>query len=343
MTYEEVKVNGMEFDIKISVIVPVYNVEKYLEKCIESIINQTFEKYEIILVDDGSTDSSCEIVDYYGEKYPQIINVFHKKNGGLGDARNYGINHAKGEYLIFIDSDDYIELDMLECLYNKAKEYNSDIVMCRFKSITESGNIKYISKEKFSEDELMTLSKNKDLMLTHPAAWNKMYRRELFLSNNDIRYPSQVWYEDIRTTLKLFNVANSIIYVDKVLYNYLIREGSITNNKNCERNSEIVDALNDIVYYFKSNNKYEEYKEEIEYLTIFHVYITASVRVLMIDDKSSLINYLRSFLYTNFPDWTKNKYIKNLDANKKIILSLLNKKQYWLIKIIFTLKKYMRK
>lgn len=332
----------MKKGIEISVIVPIYNVEKYLHKCIDSILNQTFKKIEIILVDDGATDNCPKIVDEYAEKYPDIIIALHKENGGLGDARNYGINYASGEYLLFIDSDDYIEPDMLECLYNNIIDFDSDIVVCGFQSVTESGNTISVTKENLSEAKVMTLNDDKKLMMINPAAWNKIYKRELFLEHEDIRYPSRVWYEDIRTTLKLFNVAESITYVNKPLYNYLWREGSITNNKNCERNAEIIDAMNDIFSYFKSNDIYEEYKDELEYLTIFHVYLTASVRVLMIDTKHHLLDDFRGFLYENIPNWKKNKYLNELDSNKKLVLRLLNKKQYFLIKLIFTVKNQLK-
>ncbi len=333
----------MKQGIEISVIVPIYNVEKYLNKCIDSILNQTFKKYEIILVDDGSPDNSPKIADEYAEKYPEIITVLHKENGGVGDARNYGISFAKGEYLLILDSDDYIEANMLECLYNSIVSSNSDIAICGFQSINESGNIISVTEEKLAEGKVMTLKEDKELLMINPAPWNKMYKRELFINHKDIRYPSGIWYEDIRTTLKLFNVANSITYVNKPLYNYLWREGSQTNNNNCERNSEIIDALKDIMSYFKNNGTYEEYKYELEYLTILHVYLAASVRVLMIDKRHHLLDSFREFLYQNFPYWEKNKYLNELDSNKKLVLRLLNKKQYSLIKIIFTVKNQLKK
>lgn len=333
----------MKREIEISVIVPIYNVEKYLHKCVESILNQTFKNFEIILVNDGATDNCPKIADEFAEKYPDIITTVHKKNGGLGDARNYGINYTKGKYLLFIDSDDYIAEDMLEMLYNNVKKYGSDIVISGFQSVSESGNIISVIKENLSEDEVMNLKDNKNLMMINPAAWNKLYNRELFIQHPDIRYPSRDWYEDIRTTLKLFNVAENITYVNKPLYNYLWREGSITNNKSCERNIEIIYALEDILDYFKKNNMYDTYKEELEFLTILHVYLTASVRVLTIDDKNPLLNKFDSFLKVNFPNWKENKYINDLDKNKKLILKLLDKKQYFIIKSIFFVKNKLKK
>lgn len=328
----------MKQGIKISVIVPIYNVEKYLHKCIDSILAQTFKNYEIILVDDGSPDNSPKIADEYAEKYPEIISVLHKKNGGVGEARNYGIDHAKGEYLLILDSDDYIEPDMFQCLYNNIVSYNSDIVICGFKTVTESGKVMSVTEENLPENKSMTLDENRELMMINPAPWNKLYKRELFTNHEDIRYPSGVWYEDFRTTIKILNLAKNITYVNKPLYNYMRHEGSITNNKNCDKNSEIIDAMKDILSYFKNDNIYEKYKDELEYMTIFHVYIATSVRVLMVDRKHPLLETFRSFSYENFPQWKSNKYLNQLDSNKKLVLKLLNMKQYWLIKVLFTMK-----
>lgn len=333
----------MKNEVEVSIIVPIYNVEKYLQKCIDSILNQTFKNFELILVDDGSPDKCPQIADDYASKYPEIISVIHKKNGGVGEARNFGIESAKGKYILIIDSDDYIEPDMVEAMYENIVKYNSDIAICGFKSVSESGNVISVTKENLQTGKSLALKDNKEILLTNPAPWNKMYKRSLFEENKEIRYPSGVWYEDIRVTLKLLTQAKTITYVDKALLNYLWREGSQTNNKNCNRNVEIIAAFEDIISYYKEKDIFNEYKEELEFLTILHVYITASVRVLMIDTKHNLLNEFREYLYNDFSEWEKNKYINELDKNKKLILKLLNKKQYFLIKAIFTVKNKLKK
>lgn len=337
---KEIKMKN-EFDI--SVIVPIYNVEKYLHKCIDSILNQTFKNYEIILVDDGGTDNCPKIADEYAEKYPDIITVIHKKNGGVGDARNHGIEAARGKYLLILDSDDYAAPHMIESMYNSIRKFNCDIAICGFQSVSESGNIISVTKENLPQGRILTLNENREILLANPAPWNKMYKRELFVEHKDLRYPSGVWYEDIRTTMKLLSVAKGITYVDKPLYYYLWREGSQTNNKNCNRNVEIIDAFKDIIEYYKRNNIFEKYKEELEYLTVLHVYLTASVRVLMCDTKHPLLNTFKEFLNGEFPQWEHNKYLTSLDKNKKLILKLLKKKQYFLIKSIFIVKNKLKK
>lgn len=171
----------------ISVIIPVYNVEKYLNKSIESVIKQTYKELEIILVDDGSTDSSGKICDEFAQKDDRI-KVIHKKNGGLSDARNAGISEAKGKYLGFIDSDDYIDKNFYEILYNVLKKYNSDISICKHRE-TYTDYEENTSKLEIKEQVFNTEQALKELLLfgeVNNYAWNKLYKKELF---NEINYP----------------------------------------------------------------------------------------------------------------------------------------------------------
>ena len=181
--------------IEVSVVVPIYNVEKYLGRCLESLVNQTFQNIEIICVNDGSPDQSQKIVDEYYKKYPHLIKSLIKENGGLGDARNYGLAHASGKYICFIDSDDWVELDMIEKMYQNAVENDSDIVCCGLRRIDEKGNV--LSREQLNLKNEYT---PREAMITlAPAAWNKLYRKSLFDETN-IKYPVGVWYEDLPTT-----------------------------------------------------------------------------------------------------------------------------------------------
>ena len=214
----------------ISVIVPVYNVEKYLDKCIKSIINQTYRRLEILLVDDGSTDTSGEICDVYALKDSRI-RVIHKENGGLSDARNIAIDIMTGEYVVYIDSDDYIESGYISYLYGLIIENCADISICNFKYINEAG--KLINKpentgqiSKYSAKEALFLML--DGRVINTSASMKLYKSTLF---EDVRYPKGKLYEDIATTYKTFLKAQTIVYGDKALYIYLCRYGSITKQK----------------------------------------------------------------------------------------------------------------
>lgn len=164
---------------KVSIIIPIYNVKKYVSKCIDSAINQDFADYGIILVDDGSTDGSGEIADNYGEKYPEKIVVIHQENKGLGGARNTGgIENARGMYLLFLDSDDFIEKDTLSSLYTIAEKQEADLVMFQMRTVNEEGRTIRISKNQFPED-VMCLENNRKLLFGQISAWSKLYSKNL--------------------------------------------------------------------------------------------------------------------------------------------------------------------
>lgn len=211
----------------ISIIVPIYNVEKYLNKCIESILHQTYENFELILVDDGSPDSCGKICDDYAN-CDRRIKVIHKKNGGLSDARNAGIEIAKGEYIGFVDSDDYISPDMYKILLEDCLRNQADIAMCGRYVVSESYKI---LKQEFVVDSPKKYNSEiaiGKLLLwdsCDSAAWDKLYKKSLF---DGIRYPIGVMSEDYDVTCRLFAKANQIIHVGKALYYYVQRNGSIT-------------------------------------------------------------------------------------------------------------------
>lgn len=213
----------------ISIIVPVYNVERYLRECIESILNQTYSTFELILVDDGSTDFSYKICQEYAA-VDKRIKLYQKENGGLSDARNYGLNYVNGKYIVFIDSDDYVEKEFIEVLYSSIKKYSSDIATVAYRRVTDDGEISYdiIAGEK-SEcwsniDALMLMLYQKIISI---SACSKMYATELF---KEIRFPKGKLYEDILTVPKLFLTAKKVSYECQPLLNYRVRKGSITTS-----------------------------------------------------------------------------------------------------------------
>lgn len=215
--------------VKISIIVPVYNVEDYLEKCITSLTNQTFQDIEIVLVDDGSPDNCGKICDDYATKDARVT-VIHKKNGGLSSARNAGIKIAKGQYLMFVDSDDWVEPNFCETALEKLGKYDVDILSFGYNWIKSDGNIKEMSTDKdktlSSEKGIKELITLKDVIYNLPC--NKIYKAELF---NGIEYPMGKTYEDQGVTYKLFHRANSIAVIPDRLYNYLQRGDSIQGGR----------------------------------------------------------------------------------------------------------------
>ena len=220
----------------ITVVIPVYNVEDYLAKCIDSVLSQSYSFLEIILVDDGSTDSCGQMCDKYAEK-DKRIKVIHKSNGGLSSARNSGIDIASGKYIAFVDSDDYIHPLMFQQLIHIAQEYDVPLVCCDYTSTRFPDEEKY-NVEFFNTQEAV------DHLLDDTGykcfAWNKIYERSLF---NGIRYPLGKLYEDISTTYKLFKRARKIAYFNNQLYFYSIRTGSISRYKFSSRDRDLLDAI----------------------------------------------------------------------------------------------------
>ena len=226
---------------EISIIVPVYNVEKYLENCIESILNQTFKDFELILVDDGSTDNSGKICDIY-EKKDSRIKVIHKNNGGLSSARNTGLDIACGKYVGFIDSDDSIHPRMYEMLYDLIKKYESDISCCNYKKIydifkDEYENVNSLEVIEMSNIEAIKNLYDKEIGVKLVIACNKLYRKNLF---DNIRYKVGRLHEDEFMAHRILYNSKKITYVDNELYYYLQREGSIMSQISYKRK---VDAL----------------------------------------------------------------------------------------------------
>lgn len=321
---------------KLSIIVPVYGVEKYIDKCLNSLVKQSLKKIEIIVVNDGTKDNSQKIIDKYVKKYPDKIKSYIKENGGQGSARNYGLKKTTGEYIGYVDSDDFVEKDMYKKLYNKAKENNYDIVVCGNYNVSEDYQNKNI--DAFINNYNTDLE---NIFFGKMAVWNKIYKRDILIKNK-LEFKEKVWYEDLAFTLKAIMNSNTFAFIDEPLYDYLIREGSTMNNSNVQRNLEILDAFNDILSYIQHNKK-EEYFNKIEFLAIDHIYISAIVRVLKADSdkniKKETIEKLINYMNKNFPNYKSNKYINTLSKNRKIIYKLINIKMYGLINLIFKVKK----
>lgn len=252
---------------KISIIVPIYNVEKYLPKCIESILNQSFEDFELILINDGSKDNCSKICKEYAKKDSRII-IINKENTGVSDSRNKGIEIAKGEYIGFVDSDDYINPYMYEELINSCINNNSDISIIGFTGIDKTGKelFTYIPNEN-------SYKLSEILKAANPV--NKLYKKKLF-KDDGLRYKVNRFYEDLNLIPKLIIKADKISFVGKSTYYYLQREGSTTHSKD----DKILDnlwAYVDIKDYLECKNLYKEYEYEfmegVNYFKLFYANI----------------------------------------------------------------------
>ena len=320
-----------------SVIIPVYNVENYLRGCVDSVLAQSCKDYEIILVDDGSTDSSSLICDEYGSAYADVCKVIHQQNTGLGGARNTGVQNAVGDYIVFLDSDDAVSPDMLATLKKSIREFSADMYIFDMQVVREDKSVIETVKENYPLNRIFTLEKFPSLLLGSPVACNKVYRRSFYLSSG-IFFPHRFWYEDIRTIPKLYLLAESVVYIDKPFYKYLRRSGSITQNKNIDRNAEIIDALDDLYGFYRQNNAFEKYFAELEFLAVSHIFLAASVRVLKADAHHKLLSEFYEYMQNNFPDFTQNKYLATLGSAKTLAYRLLLKKRYRTVRLLFKIK-----
>ena len=312
--------------IKVSIIVPVYNTEGYLKRCLDSLVCQTMDDIEILIVNDGSTDNSQEIIDEYVQKYSNIKSL-KKENGGLSDARNFAIPHAVGKYIGFVDSDDFIEPNMYEKMYDIAYKNNSDIVECNF--IWEYPN-------KITNDNGIQYSNISDCFLYgRVMACNKLIRADI-LKNNNIKFPIGLRYEDIEFFYKLIPFVKKYSLIENSLYHYIQRENSIINNQNI-KNSDIFTILDNLTNFYKENNLYEKYKNELEYLYIRLLLGSSFLRIVKIQNKDirkNLLNKTIYELYTNFPNWKKNKLLK-INNKKNFYYRTVNKFTFKIYSFIF--------
>ena len=322
---------------KLSIIVPVFNMEKYIERCLDSLVNQTLNDIEIIIVNDGSYDKSKEIIQKYLKKYISKIKYFEKQNGGLSSARNYGIKYAKGEYIAFLDSDDYVEINMYEEMYNLAKQENSDIVECDFiwewEKEGESREQNILKKIKYDKRRDY---KNKKEMMKRPRviAWNKLIKREIIEKNNII-FPEGLIYEDLEFFYKLIPYVNRISYINKYFVHYVQREDSISN-KQTENNEDIFQILNNIFKFYKETGLYKEYENQLKYMKKRILLGSSMKRTLKIKDEKlrrkmffKTIVYLLSsnFIFSKDNLSTQHKfkrqvYEKQENQRKKLCLGI---------------------
>ena len=320
--------------IKLSIVVPVYNVEKYLKKCLDSLVSQTLKDIEIIVVNDGSKDDSQIIIDDYKKKYSKIIKSFIKENGGLSDARNFGIAKAKGEYIAFLDSDDYVKKDAYEKMYLKAKEKNFDMVVCDFVyAYNDHNDLAYsnVKKDIFDRNMIKNLYSN-----IYPAAWNKIYRRKVLI-DNQILFKKGVWFEDVEFIYRLLPFISNVGVVNEDLIYYVQRDSSITKTYD-KRLYDHVNNWDGILDFYRNRQLYNDYKKELEYAYVRYVYATFIKQCTNYKEKKEYddaVNYAIIKRREFFPKYRKNSlFYKN--GLKGIYLLLFNR---FIAKLYYRLKK----
>lgn len=292
--------------MKLSVIVPVYKAEAYLRECVDSILNQTEKDLELILVNDGSPDSSGEICAEYAARFPEKITALNIDNGGQGRARNFGIDIAKGDFLSFIDSDDFIEPDMFELMLAAAEREGADIVVCDLEKRYADGRIEYV-KAALQEDAMAAVG----------SASNKIFKRSLV---GDIRFPVGLWYEDFSFSAKLAMISEKTAFVNEPLYIYRIGQESTMNNNNARKNLDMLEIMRDIRSFADDGG----YQDNFEFLLINHVLLDSIKRIALQSspDKKEVIWIFREYVRENIPSLLSCEAYKRETRNRRLVMWL---------------------
>ncbi len=310
--------------MELSIIVPVYNVEKYLKDCLDSLLDQDIEDYEIIVVNDGSTDLSQPIIDRYVANHANVHSLI-KPNGGLASARNLGLMHASGRYIAFVDSDDMVIKGAYKKVLAKTCE-DPDLIVFDFAYI-------YENREPFIKKGIADTSDDlhKNLIMSPLFAWNKVYKKA-YLDKLNIEYPNGKLYEDIPVTIKTFLNTDKIIYIDEVLYQYRQRNDSIMAKGYDAKVNDILDILK-MTYDEISEEDKVRYNDELEYLFIEQLALYGAYRFLSYDRPyyREMMDKALKMIRSYYPGFKKNRYIRiRLSLKEKIFIHFNNKMTYYI-------------
>ncbi|MFC4164563.1 glycosyltransferase family 2 protein [Epilithonimonas zeae] len=324
---------------KVSIIVPVYNVELYLEKCLLSLVNQTLQEIEILVVNDGSQDQSQKIIDKFQQEYPDRIFGFMKENGGLSDARNFGIDRAKGQYLGFVDSDDYVSEMMFEEMYNLAEKHNAEMAICNLQKVDENGNTTQKLTQLPNFPEKIVLENNLSVFSDISYfACNKLFRRELF---QDKRFKKGIHFEDIELIPQLLLQCQTLAFTPNYHYQYLERQDSISKSHTI-KGLDILKAVETVSKKF-SQSQFSNQLEALKGFQILEGVYTFLAYLAFVKDAGDfdkMSQELDTFIKTN------SLKIKDILQYKRFgrnyLLSLPLKKKIYYTLSLLRLKKLVR-
>lgn len=294
--------------MKVSVIVPVYNVEPYLRKCLDSLVEQTLDDMEILVINDGSPDRSQEIIDEYVKKYPERVFGYEKENGGQGSARNMALEFARGEFIGFVDSDDWVDHTMFETMYKKAISENADVVICN-------------TIDQYADHEVFHRQSDVGKMRKCGSVCNKIFRRSLI---GDVRFPAGLWYEDLCFGIKLLMQTDHVSYCEEHFYHAFNRPVSTMNNNNARKNLDMLKVMDEIVVFAKEKGLYEQLSYDLEYMTIEHILITSINRVAeqKNSEKREIINQMRKYVLQHYPNFRKDKAFQEFNKKQQMVAVL---------------------
>lgn len=325
--------------MKLSVVIPIYNVEEYLPACLDSVLDPACGDYEIVAVNDGSTDRSGAIAADYAARWPGRIRVVATPNGGLGHARNTGLEAARGDYLLFLDSDDRLApgalREMLSCL-----DGSFDVGIFDFAAVDGQGReLAYTRGAARAGD--FTLADYPQLLCEAPNAVNKLWRRSLF-TESGVRFPERLWFEDLATVPRLYLHAERFRNLARPWYLYLRRGGSIMTSRGIERNLEMIPAVDAVLAAYREAGLFERYHAELEYMALYHQLLTSCDRVALIDPKSPVLSGLVEEFLNKFPRCRENPYVRSMPPRHKLLVRLIIRRRFGAVRALMALNKRVR-
>ena len=306
---------------KVSIIIPVYNTREYLPKCLDSLVNQTLQEIEIVLINDGSTDDSLAIINQYKEKHPDKIKVISKENGGQGAARNLGIKECSGDYIGFVDSDDYVDIHMYEEMLTLAEQENLDLVECEYQYIREE-----TGEQLKTYGDVRNYKGQKDMFLNPLVSpWNKLIRADI-LKNMEQVFPEGLIYEDTAFFIKIIPYVHSSKLVEKPFVFHILRGGSTMSINKSKRVGNIFPVLKDILDFYQKEGFYDEFRMELEYFCVKILLCSSLQRIADVPDrklKKEFSDKTLEMLRQEFPGYKSNPYMER--GMKNLYMKSVNK------------------
>ncbi len=292
--------------MKLSIIVPVYNVQDYLKECVDSLVNQTLDDYEIILVDDGSKDMSGKLCDDMAAENPELIKVLHIDNGGQGRARNFGIEIARGDFLGFVDSDDWVDTSMYEKMYLKAEETGADVVVCDFMAKFANGR-----------EEYLPACVQEHWLSSSGSSCNKIFRKSII---GETRFPGGLWYEDFYFSAMMLLKSSHTEFIAEPLYLYRRGQESTMHNNNAAKNLDMLKIMDMLADYMIPNG----FRKEFEFFLINHVVLDSISRLAEqnAENKDEIIKAMQTYAKEKIPSLTACESFKNESIKRRIIMYL---------------------
>lgn len=318
---------------KVSIVVPIYNVEKYLHRNLTSLMNQTVSDIEVLCVNDGCTDNSADIIDEFVQKDSRFVRL-DKKNGGLSDARNHGMKFASGKYIMFIDSDDFVSEKMVEVCLNRMEKDELDMVVFDYDQYFDVTNTSETITMPFEENRIYSLDNCPELVAyCNNAAWNKMYKFDLF-KDYGIEYPFGYRHQDLGTTFRLLTLCQRIGFIHQSLYFYLADRPNNISQMIDKKLYHIVDMCTINIDFYKEKGLFEKHKEELQYLCMIN-FMVALRKAMRLTDREfvfSFVDQVFDVMEFHFGSLKWKKYSPAESKSDKIYLSRWTTKMYYLAK-----------